>query len=444
MRVIVVGAGIGGLTAARDLTKAGHEVVVLEASDRVGGKLHTQEVAGIRVDVGAEAMLARRPEGIALATSLGLDVVHPTAASSRILSRDELRPMPRSLMGVPMDLENLAASGVLSEAGLARAREEAGLPVVLPRGDVSVGDLVAERFGDEVTDRLVEPLLGGVYAGRARRISTRAAVPQLLAMLAKGSLTPQAAALATPAGATPGQPVFAGVAGGMGQLPARLAEGLDVHLSSPVASLDDLDADAIVLATPAVPTSRLLAAIAPRAAALLSDVESATSAVVTFAFAAADLALGEERSGFLIPPVEPTSIKASTFSFAKWDWVREAGRGAGPTGEDVLLLRTSLGRAGETISGSDDELIAASRRDLESIADVTAIPVDVHVQRWVDALPQYAVGHLELVEQVRAELAALSAAGPRRIAVCGAAYDGVGIPAVIGSAHRAAAEVAAG
>ena len=443
MRVIVVGAGVGGLTAARDLVDSGHEVTVLEASDRVGGKLRSEAVAGVRVDVGAEAMLARRPEGVALAASLGLPVVHPTTATSRILSRGTLRPMPRSLMGVPMDLDNLAASGVLSEAGLARVRQEAGLPVALPDGDVSVGDLVAERFGDEVTDRLVEPLLGGVYAGRARRISTRAAVPQLLTMLAKGPLTPQAAALGG-APATPGTPVFAGLAGGMGQLPVRLAEGLDVRLSSAVMSLDDLDADAVVLATPAVPTSRLLSDVAPGAAELLAGVESATSAVVTFAFAAADLGLGDERSGFLIPPVEPTSIKASTFSFAKWDWVREAGRDAGVAGEDLLLLRTSLGRAGETISDSDEALVDASRRDLEAIAGVTAAPVDVHVQRWVDGLPQYAVGHLELVEQVRAELASASESGPRRIAVCGAAYDGVGIPAVIGSAHRAAAQVSAG
>jgi oxygen-dependent protoporphyrinogen oxidase len=375
-------------------------------------------------------MLARRPEGIALAAALDLPVVHPTTATSRILSRGVLRPMPRSVMGVPMDIEGLAASGVLSDEGLARVRQEAGLPVRLPDRDVSVGDLVAERFGDEVTDRLVEPLLGGVYAGRARRISTRAAVPQLLTMLANGPLTPQAAVLPTS-----GAPVFAGLAGGMAQLPRRLADGLDVRLSSPVASLDELDVDAVVLATPALPTARLLADLAPEAAELLGGIESATSAVVTFAFAAADLDLGQECSGFLIPPVETTAIKASTFSFAKWDWVRQAGREAA---EDVLVLRTSLGRAGERISQVDDELVAASRRDLETIAGITAAPVDVHVQRWVDGLPQYAVGHLDLVEQVRADVAAASL-GPRRLAVCGAAYDGVGIPAVIASAHRAAA-----
>jgi protoporphyrinogen/coproporphyrinogen III oxidase len=426
MRVVVVGAGVAGLTAAHDLVREGHEVVVYEASDRVGGKLRTASVGGVTVDVGAEAMLARRPEGVALAGSLGLEVVHPTAATSRILSRGGLRPMPRSIMGVPTDLDGLVASGVLSDAGVARARQEAALPVVPPGGDVSVGDLVAERFGEEVTDRLVEPLLGGVYAGRARRISARAAVPQLLTMLARGPLTPQAAALPTSSA-----PVFAGLAGGMGQLPAVLARGLDVRLGSPVGALDELDADAIVLATPAMPAARLLAGPAPEAAALLAGVESATSAVVTFAFRAAEVGLDETRSGFLVPPVEPTSIKAATFSFAKWGWVRAAGG-------DLLLLRTSLGRAGETIGDADEELVAASLRDLATIAGITAGPVDTHVQRWVDGLPQYAVGHLDLVEQVRASVARAS----RPLAVCGAAYDGVGIPAVIASAHRAAAEVA--
>ena len=229
MRVAVVGAGVAGLTAARDLADAGHQVVVLEGADEVGGKLRRRAVGGVVVDVGAEAMLNRRPEGVELARALGLEIVHPTEAASRVWTRDALRPLPRSLMGAPLDLDQLAESGVLTPEGLARARDERVLPV---EGDVTVGDLVAARFGDEVTDRLVEPLLGGVYAGRAREISARAATPQLVALAERGSILAQADGL-------PGSdvPVFAGVPGGMARLVDALAEGLDVRTGAPVQEL---------------------------------------------------------------------------------------------------------------------------------------------------------------------------------------------------------------
>lgn len=417
MKVAVVGAGIGGLVAAHDVASAGHEVVVLEASDRVGGKLRRESVADALVDVGAEAMLARRPEGVALAESLGLPIVHPTSATSRIWTRDALRPMPPSVMGEPTDLAALAASGVLSSAGLARAQR----PVeVWPEEDVTVGDLVAARYGDEVTDRLVEPLLGGVYAGRARQISAQAATPQLLRPAATGG------------SATQSGPVFAGIDGGMEQLADALAARLDVRLTAPVTSLVrtaagwNLDGhvyDAVVLATPAGPTAALLREVAPTAAADLSAIESASVAVVTFAF---DGLVTEHSSGFLVPPIDGRSIKALTFSFNKWDWVREAGDG-------LQILRTSLGRAGESISGSDLDLIDDSLADLERAVGRLGRVVDVHVQRWDDALPQYALGHLDRVARIRAAVARLPG-----LAVCGAAYDGVGIPAVIASAHRAA------
>ncbi len=264
MRVVVVGAGVAGLTAARDLTAAGHEVVVVEGADRIGGKLRRLPVAGVVVDVGAEAMLNRRPEGVALARSLGLDIVHPTAAASRVWSRGELRPLPRTLMGAPLDLDDLAASGILSPEGLARARDERVLPI---EGDVAVGDLVAQRYGDEVTERLVEPLLGGVYAGRAREISARAAIPQLVALAERGSITAQADSL-------PGSdvPVFAGITGGMAGLVEALAEGLDVRTGEPVTGVargaggfevrwahTSTTVDALVVAAPAAPAARLLA-----------------------------------------------------------------------------------------------------------------------------------------------------------------------------------------
>lgn len=434
--VVVVGAGIGGLTAARDLALAGHEVRVLEASPRVGGKLHRASVGGVTVDVGAEAMLNRRPEGVALAADLGLPVEHPTLASSRIWTGGALRPLPRSLMGVPLD--DPAPSGVLSPEGLARFRAPTPVPV---DGDVSVGDLVDAVWGPEVTDRLVEPLLGGVYAGQARRISTRAAVPQLVTLVEGGSIVP----------APSTTPVFAGIAGGMARLPELLAATLDVRTDTtvrelrrtgsgwaltvgPTTSPELVEADAVVLAVPAAPAARLLAPVAPLAAAELGEIEHASMAVVTFAFRASsapELAT-TDSSGFLVPPVEGRRIKAATFSFSKWGWVRASASG-------LLLLRTSLGRYGEeaTLQATDEELVAWSLADLRDAVGLAADPVDTHVQRWGGGLPQYAVGHLDRVARIRAAVATVPG-----LAVCGAAYDGVGIPAVVASAHRAVRDLA--
>ncbi|RYB95865.1 protoporphyrinogen oxidase [Nocardioides oleivorans] len=441
---MVVGGGIAGLVAARDLAAAGRDVLLLEGSPEVGGKLRSAEVAGLRVDVGAEAMLARRPEGVALAAEIGAEIVHPTPATSAVWSRGALRPLPRSLMGVPFDLGQLAASGVLSKDGVARASVET-VDTEVP-DDVSVGDLVAARLGDEVVDRLVEPLLGGVYAGHARQISVAAAVPQLLAMARRGSVLEQAAAVPTSAA-----PVFASLPGGMGRLPALVADGsFEVRTSSTVRALrrtpdgwaltvgptthpETIAAAAVVLATPAAATARLLAEVAPGAAGELAAIEAASVAVVTLAFRTADVPdAAFERSGFLVPPVERRAIKASTFSFAKWGWVRDLD-------PDVVVLRTSLGRHREeaTLQAGDDGLVRVSLADLAATAGITARPVDSHVQRWGGALPQYAVGHLDRVARIRAAVADLPG-----LALCGAAYDGVGVPAVIGSARRAAASLA--
>jgi oxygen-dependent protoporphyrinogen oxidase len=447
--VVVVGGGMAGLVAAHDLAATGRDVLLLEGSPDIGGKLRSAEVAGLTVDVGAEAMLARRPEGVGLAAEIGAEVVHPTTATSAVWSRGALRQMPRSLMGVPFDLGQLAASGVLSADGVARASVETVDADLAD--DVSVGDLVAARLGDELVDRLVEPLLGGVYAGHARQISAAAAVPQLLAMARRGSLLEQAAAVPTST-----TPVFAALPGGMGRLPGLVASagGFEVRTSATVRALRPLssgrsatgwavtvgptthpevvEADAVVLATQAAPTARLLGEVAPDAATELAAIETASVAVVTLVFRAQDVpdALFE-RSGFVVPPVEQRTIKASTFSFAKWGWVRDLD-------PDLVVLRTSLGRHGEeaTLQAADDGLVRVSLADLAAMAGITARPVDTHVQRWGGALPQYAVGHLDRVARIRAAVERQPG-----LAVCGAAYDGVGIPAVIGSARRAVASV---
>ena len=441
MRVVVVGGGLAGLTAAYALTQRGDNVTVLEAAAHTGGKLRRAEVGGVTVDVGAEAMLNRRPEAVELARELGLDVVHPATTSSRIWTRGELRPLPRSLMGVPLDLDELRRSGVLSAGGMTRVADEQ--PGVDLRDDVSVGDLVASRLGGEVVDRLVEPLLGGVYAGHAHLLSARATVPQLVQLAERGPWLGVAPPLSD-------QPVFAGLPGGLAGLADALAARVDIRHGATVRELvrsgrglgvvvgpttapELLEADAVVLATPAAPTARLLADVAPAAAAELAGIESASMVVVTFAFRAADVTGLEGSSGFLVPPVEGRAIKASTFSFAKWDWVRRAGAAA-----DVVHLRTSLGRHREeaVLQRTDDELVALSLADLADAVGLRAHPVDTHVQRWGGGLPQYAVGHLDRVARIRAAVAAVPG-----LAVGGAAYDGVGVPAVIGSAQRAVAEL---
>ncbi|HYO40400.1 MAG TPA: protoporphyrinogen oxidase [Nocardioidaceae bacterium] len=455
-RVVVVGAGISGLAAAHAVrrTAPGVEVVVLEASPSVGGKLTRAEVGGVVVDTGAESMLNRRPEAVALAREVGLAdrLVHPATISANLWSRGRMRPMPRTLMGVPADGVQLAESGVLSEAGLARAAAEPDQPATHLVGDVSIGALVEERFGPEVVDRLVEPLLGGVYAGHAREISARAAVPQVVALLEQDTSLLRAAAAATAQAS--GVPVFAGLVGGLAQLPEALAARLDVRTGSTVRDLARsveggwdlvvgstrdarvLHADAVVLGTPAAPTARLLADVAPAASHELVAVEYASMAIVTLAFRASDVP-ATEGSGFLVPPVDGRTVKASTYSFAKWDWVRDAGA-ARAGGEDLLVLRCSVGRHREeaTLQRPDEELVQVALADLTDAVGLAAAPVDWHVQRWGGALPQYAVGHLDRVRRIRDAVASQPG-----LAVCGATYDGLGLPACIASAELAAASV---
>jgi len=450
--VAVVGAGISGLAAAWELSRQRPdvEVVVLEAADRAGGKLRLAEVGGTTVDVGAESILFRRSEGVELARAAGLAdaVVHPATTAARVWSRGRLVPLPRSVLGVPADLGSLGRSGLLSAEGLARAAQEPTQPVTELDGDLSVGELVERRFGAEVVDRLVEPLLGGVYAGRARELSVRAAAVQVVALLDRDSSLLRAAAEATAQAA--GTPVFAGLVGGVGRLAEAVADPLDVRVGTTVRELRRgadarwllvtgpvdapaiVESDAVVLAVPAPATSRLLRGVAPAAARELAEVEYASMAIVTLAYRADDFP-SVEGSGFLVPPVDRRAVKAATWSAYKWDWVRRAA-------PDVVLLRTSLGRHREEadLQVPDEELVARTVRDLADAVGVTASPVDSHVQRWGGALPQYAVGHLERVRRIRDAVSAVPG-----LAVCGAAYDGLGIPACIATGRAAAASILA-
>lgn len=423
---------MAGLAAAYELASSGADVIVLEGSDRLGGKLRLGSVGGLTLDLGAESILARRPEGLDLIHAVGLDerVVHPATTTAAIWTHGALRAMPPTVMGIPADAAALAASGI------AEMPEPRILPG--PEGDVSVAEFVTARLGRDVLDRLVEPLLGGVYAGHTDRLSLRATTPQIAA-LGDDLLT---AATANRAAAVASGPVFAGLVGGVGQLPAAVAAtpGIEVRLDAtvrvmartsdgwrlsvgPTTDVETVDVDAVVVAAPAPAAARLLAQEAPDAAFALAAIDYASMAIITFVF---DDAVVPEGSGFLVPPVDGTFIKAATVSSNKWGWIGDTGR---------TVIRTSVGRAGETtlLQHDDGELGLRALADLRSAFGTLPDPADQLVQRWGGGLPQYDVGHLDRVETIDRSVADVAG-----LEVCGAAYRGVGIPAVIASGRAAA------
>jgi oxygen-dependent protoporphyrinogen oxidase len=459
-RVAVVGGGISGLTAAYRLRAAlgpAAVITVIELTGRAGGKLRTVELAGHSYDVGAEAYLARRPELTALVAELGMTDLqaHPNPATARIRAGGQARPIPAgTVLGVPVGVAEV--SGVLSDDGLRRLAAEADLPPVrLDGADVSVGELLADRLGPEVPDRLVDPLLGGVYAGRAANLGLRATMPALAAKLdaGEGSVLAAAAGLMPPPapnGKRP--PVFGTLTGGLSTLVDRLAEasGALLRCGLPVRGLrrlaggwrlelgsapnpEFLDADAVVLAVPAPAARKLLGDVSPAASAAFGRIDVASMAVVALALPA-DAPL-PESSGVLIGSGEehadgtPFTAKAFTFSSRKW---------AHLAGQEHLLVRGSVGRFGETeiLQRDDAELVAAVRADLAELTGVTAPPVDSVVTRWGGGLPQYGVGHLDLVADIERAVADVPG-----LAVAGAALHGVGLPGCVVSAERAAQRI---
>jgi protoporphyrinogen/coproporphyrinogen III oxidase len=453
VHVAVVGGGISGLAAAHRLRALvpALRVTVLEGADEIGGKLRVSEVAGVPVDEGAEAMLNRRPEAVDLARAVGLgdDLTHPVTTGAAVWTREAIRRLPPTLMGVPTDLRALAASGIVSRAGIARARLDRVLPATRVDGDIPVGRLVTRRLGAEVNDRLLEPLLGGVYAGHARELSLRAAAPQIAALLERGGSLLSAAAQAQDR-ANDETPVFAGIRGGVGRLPGAVARasGADVRTRATVRELvrrehgwtlvvgatnaeERVDADAVVLAVPSAPAARLVKPHAAPTAARLAEIDYASVAVVTFAFSRDVVAEAFTGSGFLVPPVDRRAVKAATYSSNKWAWVADADA-------SVVTVRTSLGRYGEEeqLQRDDVDLAAVALADLRAATGVVGTPLATRVTRWGGGLPQYLVGHRERVEAIREGIAALPG-----LAVCGAAYDGLGIPACIATAHAAATQV---
>jgi protoporphyrinogen/coproporphyrinogen III oxidase len=447
VRVAIVGGGLTGLATAWHL-RDDVEVTLFEASDRLGGEIRTVDFAGAPTDLGADAFLARQPEAERLVRAVGLgdDLVAPAASQVHLWVGGELRPLPQgTVLGAPTDLAAVARSGVLSSGGLARAAIEPLLPRRRVVGDRSVADLVGERFGPEVVDVLVEPLLSGVYAGATDRLSAQAAAPSIWAAAgAERSLT---AGLRAHRRRTAGdtRPVFLTVRGGLRRLVDALAAPLAGRIQLGTAAVAvapaadgwevttdagaTVAADHVVLAVPAAVAARLLAPHAPQVARELLGIRTASVAVVALAYDRADAAHAPEGSGFLVPRAEGRLIKAATWTSRKWP--HHATR-------DRFVLRASVGRIDDrrALDLDDDTLGERVDAEVRWATGITAPAVERRVVRWEDALPQYDVGHLARVDRIRYGVRELPG-----LHLGGASFDGLGLAARAREAERLAHEL---
>ncbi|MEY8565355.1 protoporphyrinogen oxidase [Corynebacterium sp.] len=461
-RVAVIGGGVSGMFAAWELRRRlgpGAQILVLEAYGRLGGKLKTVDFATGPVDMGAEAFLTRHTGMAQLVGDLGLgdELRTPSGAPSAFLVDGELVDIPpATVMGIPATGEDVA--GVLSDRGrraVDAEREGAPLPWVVG-DDVNVGELVRRRYCDEVVERLVSPMLGGVYSCSADDLGLRATVPAVAEAMddlaARGedvhlsTAVAEARALRAAASGEAAGPAFNSLASGYRTLITRLVElsGADIHVDTQVEEIGRLNGriylepvgtvDAVVVATPAPTASVLLEDLVPDAADILGGVELASSVVVGMSYSGTDGPVGlPERSGILIGEDGPTHAKAFTFSSRKWPHLGEhLGAGGG-------FVRASFGtyRDPGLLDADDETLVDYAVEDLAQVTGVTRRPSETFVQRWWGGLPVYGVGHTELMGVAEAAVGEVP-----RIAVAGAYLRGVGVPACAESGRSAARKIA--
>lgn len=460
-RFAVVGDGISGLVAAYRLRQAlGDEATIdlFGAGDHPGGILKTVPVGGAPVDVGAEAFIVRRPEALGLVTELGLadQVVSPTANRPAIWADGRLHAMPTgALMGIPADADSVI--GLVDAADRERIAGERHRPLSwAPGTDVSVGDLVTERYGPSVVARCVDPMLGGVYSSLAADIGLREAIPALAARLDAGAPS-LSAAVTEVLGLSRGVagPVFGTLQGGYRVLVEALLAAAHPHLRSGSTVTDiersgarwtlltaqgSADAgpayDGVVLAVPAWAAGAILRRTDADLAAQLRAVQGASSVVASMAFAP-DTPV-PQHSGVLVATGESLRAKAFTLSSRKWAHLMRPDR--------PVSVRASFGRYGAAIPEEDaqpgitEQITGWALADFDEVCGAAGLPapsgrlVDIRLQRWTNGLPVYAPGHLT-------RMAAAIAACPPGLALAGASYAGVGVPACVGRAGRAVTEV---
>ena len=466
--VVVIGGGVSGLAAAWELTggadgpdESTPRVELIESRERVGGSLATTTFAGRTLDLGPDGFLARRPEATTLVGELGwADRLEPIGASGASLwLRGALHEIPSGLaLGVPTTYEAVAAMRGLTWRARLAARRDQFFPARLRVGeDASIGAIVRAKLGSELAYQFVEPMVGGIQAGRIDDLSAKSVFPPLLEAARRGgslmkAMRPSGAPRPSSGAATP---LFYSLLEGMGSLPLELARQLEargvvIRRSTTVTAIRrgegtyrfEVDTDEtttpanfVVLATPAKATATLTGAFDPDLAAL-GTIPSAGAAMVTLAFDRTTLRLPEHGTGVLVPLATPwrgggsMMVTALTFLDRKWAHLRR---------DEDVIVRAHVGRIDDDRWAElDDAALVA--RVVDEVRLILAAPGESTaslVQRWPEGLPQYYVGHDRLVE------AAKVAAARSGVELVGSTYDGVGIPASIGSGRRAGATVLA-
>jgi protoporphyrinogen/coproporphyrinogen III oxidase len=448
----VIGAGIAGLSAAfrvRQLAPSAR-IIVLEGSERAGGKLGAASVAGMTVDVAADAFLARVEGAVELANELGLggELIAPATGQAAVLVHGALRQLPAGLvLGVPTDLDALAASGILTADGLRAAQEDERMARPLDQVDRSVADAVAHHLGREVVERLVDPLIGGIAAAHTDRLSIDAVAPQIGRAACEPHLMAalrdqQAVAQRGQIGVTETRPVFLAPRGGVHQLTSRLEaelgdiirfqqSALSIEAAGAASWLvrtasDTYAASSVILATPAPVSGRLLYDVAQLSARSLHRIRYASVALLMMAYRRTSVSL-PKGSGMLVPRTEGRLVTAASWWDQKWPHL---------VSDDHVLIRASVGRIDDVrfTELDEDGLVRAVHHDLTSMAGVSlrADPDDVAVAYWLDSFAQYDVGHLDRIDHAERSL-------PSGVFLAGASLRGVGLPACIRSANEAAA-----
>jgi oxygen-dependent protoporphyrinogen oxidase len=401
----------------------------MEALPRAGGLVHTEHVNGFTVEAGADSILTAKPAALALIRELGIDHLLQRVRHSGafVLKGGTLYPLPQpSFLGIPLTPAGLARYELLSPAGRDRVAREPTIPPRRGDADESVGAFFRRRFGDEATDLIAQPLLGGIHAGDIDTLSMRSLFPSLVAAeLAHGTATASASGASR-------EGAFASLQGGMSTLVNAIVAALPpgtVQYGAAVNSLAALDPSYKILAVPAHAAARSIAPLDADAAALAAQVPYVSTVSVALAWRREHVPHALDGTGFVVARrYSDARITACTWVSSKWE-------ARAPDG--CVLLRAFVGGAQdpEAVDLADDDLAGLVRRDLRGILGITAAPSLTRVYRWRQAGAQHLVGHLDRVAEIERRLA------PHGVFVAGSGFRATGIPDCVADGRRVGAEV---